>query len=62
MKNKEEIVANWLPRYTGLNIDSIGEYILLTNFNNYVRMFAAWNQVPETLTTSDLLFIELQII
>ena len=46
MKNKEEIVANWLPRYTGLNIDSIGEYILLTNFNNYVRMFAAWNQVP----------------
>jgi AMP nucleosidase len=46
MKTKEDIVANWLPRYTGMELDQFGKYILLTNFNNYVRMFAAWNKVP----------------
>ena len=46
MKSKEEIVSNWLPRYTGLSLDSIGKYILLTNFQNYVKMFAEWNNVP----------------
>lgn len=40
MKTKEEIVTNWLPRYTGTTCGGIGEYILLVNFNNYVRMFA----------------------
>ena len=45
MKSKEDIVANWLPRYTGLSIDKIGKYILLTNFQNYVKMFAKWNNV-----------------
>ncbi len=40
MKTKEEIVENWLPRYTGTPIDEFGEYILLTNFSNYVKMFA----------------------
>ncbi|MBR9831232.1 AMP nucleosidase [Acidiluteibacter ferrifornacis] len=40
MKTKEEIVKNWLPRYTGTPIESFGEYILLTNFGNYVNMFA----------------------
>lgn len=45
MKSKEDIVANWLPRYTGLSIDKIGKYILLTNFQNYVKMFAEWNNV-----------------
>ncbi len=40
MKTKEEIVQNWLPRYTGTPIDQFGEYILLTNFINYVEMFA----------------------
>ena len=33
MKTKEEIVANWLPRYTKRPLDEFGEYILLTNFN-----------------------------
>ena len=33
MKTKEEIVANWLPRYTKRNLEDFGEYILLTNFN-----------------------------
>lgn len=40
MKTKEEIVQNWLPRYTGTLIEQFGEYILLTNFINYVELFA----------------------
>jgi AMP nucleosidase len=40
MKEKEEIVRNWLPRYTDTPLKSFGEYILLTNFINYVEMFA----------------------
>ena len=45
MKTKEEIVKNWLPRYTGAKLESFGEYILLTNFSNYVDLFAKWNKV-----------------
>jgi len=45
MKNKEEIVQNWLPRYTGVAIEDFGKYILLTNFQNYVEMFAEMNGV-----------------
>lgn len=40
MKTKEEIVKNWLPRYTGVEIEEFGDYILLTNFSNYVKMFS----------------------
>ena len=40
MKTKEAIVQNWLPRYTGTPLNEFGEYILLTNFGNYVEMFA----------------------
>lgn len=40
MKTKEEIVSNWLPRYTGRELKSFSQYILLTNFDNYVQMFA----------------------
>ncbi|RPD38977.1 AMP nucleosidase [Chitinophaga barathri] len=43
MKTKEEIVANWLPRYTGEKLENFGSHILLTNFSNYVTMFAKWN-------------------
>lgn len=45
MKSKEDIVENWLPRYTGEQLENFGEYILLTNFSNYVEMFAKWNKV-----------------
>jgi AMP nucleosidase len=45
MKTKEEIVQNWLPRYTGESLENFGEYILLTNFSNYVKMFAERNKV-----------------
>jgi AMP nucleosidase len=40
MKSKQDIVNNWLPRYTGMQLEQFGEYILLTNFSNYVDMFA----------------------
>ncbi len=40
MKTKKEIVENWLPRYTGVPNEEFGEYILLTNFMNYVKMFS----------------------
>lgn len=46
MKTKEEIVENWLPRYTGEKLENFGKYILLTNFSNYVYKFAEWNNVP----------------
>jgi len=46
MKTKEEIVNNWLPRYTGKELGSFGEYILLTNFMHYIELFARWNNVP----------------
>ncbi len=45
MKTKEDIVKNWLPRYTGLTLEKFGEYILLTNFMNYVEMFAEWHNI-----------------
>ena len=46
MTNKKEIVENWLPRYTGTSLDQFGKYILLTNFNHYVKLFSEWNKVP----------------
>ena len=46
MKTKEEIVANWLPRYTKRKLEDFGEYILLTNFNKYVEIFAERFNVP----------------
>ena len=45
MKNKKEIVENWLPRYTGTALNEFSKYILLTNFNTYVKLFAQWNKV-----------------
>jgi AMP nucleosidase len=45
MKTKEEIVTNWLPRYTGEKLENFGKYILLTNFDNYVHLFAEWHGV-----------------
>lgn len=45
MKTKEEIVSNWLPRYTGMELDQFGEYIILVNFSHYVELFAKWNNV-----------------
>ena len=46
MKSRREIVENWLPRYTGVPLKEFGEYILLTNFDRYVNLFAQWHRVP----------------
>lgn len=40
MNTKLGIAKNWLPRYTGTQIDEFGDYLLITNFNNYVTKFA----------------------
>jgi AMP nucleosidase len=45
MKTKEDIVKNWLPRYTGTSIEEFGDYILLTNFSTYLELFAQWHNV-----------------
>lgn len=41
MRSKDEIVNNWLPRYTGTEVADISDHILLTNFQHYVDVFAA---------------------
>lgn len=46
MKTRREIVENWLPRYTGTALKKFGDYILLTNFDYYVDLFAHWHHVP----------------
>ena len=46
MKTKEEIVTNWLPRYTGTPLKDFGKYILLANFDEYLNMFSEWYNVP----------------
>ena len=45
MREKHEIVSNWLPRYTGTPLNEFGQHILLTNFGNYVEQFAKWHNV-----------------
>jgi AMP nucleosidase len=40
MITKKEIVTNWLPRYTGTPLEEFGQYILLTNFSDYVNRFS----------------------
>ena len=46
MESRRAIVENWLPRYTGVPLKEFGEYILLTNFSHYVKLFAKWHKVP----------------
>ncbi len=46
MKTKDEIVQNWLPRYTGQSLDKFGKYILLTNFSHYLTLFSKWHDAP----------------
>ncbi len=40
MKTKQDIVENWLPRYTKRNLEDFTQHILLTNFQKYVEIFA----------------------
>ncbi|MFV0536238.1 MAG: AMP nucleosidase, partial [Dysgonomonas sp.] len=46
MKTKQEIVENWLPRYTKRPLEQFTKYILLTNFSKYVEVFAEHFKVP----------------
>ena len=46
MKSKQEIVNNWLPRYTDTPLKDFGKYILLVNFETYLTMFSEWFKVP----------------
>lgn len=39
-EQKIAIAEDWLPRYTGMAVDEFGDYVLLTNFRNYVDSFA----------------------
>jgi len=45
MKTKDEIVNNWLPRYTDTPLKGFGKYILLVNFEDYLNMFSDWYNV-----------------
>lgn len=38
--DKNQIATNWLPRYTKRKLEDFTDYILLTNFNKYVELFA----------------------
>jgi len=46
MKTKQEIVENWLPRYTERKLEDFTEHILLTNFTKYVEIFAEHFNTP----------------
>jgi AMP nucleosidase len=46
MKTKEEIVADWLPRYTDTPLDEFGKHILLVIFEDYLHLFSQWFDVP----------------
>ncbi len=46
MTTKQEIVENWLPRYTNRPLKDFTKHILLTNFRHYVDLFAQWYNVP----------------
>lgn len=65
MHTKEQIVNDWLPRYTGTDSKDFGKYILLTNFINYVELFSQRFDVPikgkeramQTATSGDITII-----
>jgi AMP nucleosidase len=45
LTSRKDIVENWLPRYTGVPLKKFGDYILLTNFQRYVDLFARAHKV-----------------
>jgi len=65
MQTKEEIVKDWLPRYTGTPLEKFGSYILLCNFRNYLDLFAEKFNVPvlgndkpmQTATAEDITIV-----
>lgn len=45
MRTKQEIVENWLPRYTKRPLKEFTKFVLLTNFQKYVEIFADYFNV-----------------
>ena len=43
LKTKDQIVNNWLPRYTGRPLGDFSQFILLTNFSKYLQLFSEWH-------------------
>ena len=37
---KLDLARDWLPRYTGMPLEEFGKHILLTNFDQYLRVFS----------------------
>jgi AMP nucleosidase len=62
LRTKDEIVTDWLPRYTGRPLDQFGHYVLLSNFVDYVELFAerfgvevlGRNRPMQTATAEDI--------
>jgi len=46
MKSKQEIVENWLPRYTNRALEDFTKHILITNFQHYLELFSEWYDAP----------------
>ena len=46
MHDKLSIAKNWLPRYTGTQVEDFGRYVILTNFRDYVTQFTQMMDVP----------------
>ncbi len=46
MRTKQDIVENWLPRYTKRPLEDFTKFILLTNFQKYVEIFANHFNAP----------------
>jgi AMP nucleosidase len=46
VRTKKEICLDWLPRYTGVQVSDLADYILLTNFQTYINRFSEMLNVP----------------
>ena len=57
MKTKQEIVENWLPRYTQRPVKDFTKYILLTNFSKYVEIFATVMDLLNAVKPEAVLFL-----
>ncbi|MGF1533783.1 MAG: AMP nucleosidase [Bernardetiaceae bacterium] len=68
-EKKAEIVRDWLTRYTGTPLEEFGEYILLTNFYDYLEIFArnyggeirGREKPMQTVTADNITFINFGI-
>lgn len=54
MRTKNEIVTNWLPRYTNRDISEFTPYVLLTNFSHYLDAFSKKYNQPIVSASSGM--------